>query len=134
MIIVDTAAWAAYFNGESGAHAERLDEALTLREDLGVVPIILTEVLQGFRTESGFRSAKRLLGSLDIIEPKLVTYVGAARLFREMRGHGVTVRGAVDCLIARTCIDSSATLLSPDADFRHIAAHSKLKLWSSERD
>ena len=53
----------------------------------------------------------------------------AARLFRSLRKKGVTVRGAVDCVIAQTCLDTEAELLSPDSDFRQIARHTSLRLW-----
>ena len=42
---------------------------------------------------------------------------------------GVTVRGAVDCIIAQACLDIEAELLSPDADFERIALHTPLRLW-----
>ena len=56
-------------------------------------------------------------------------HVRAARLFRTLRGKGVTVRGAVDCVIGQTCLDAGAELLSPDRDFEHIARHTRLRLW-----
>ena len=39
------------------------------------------------------------------------------------------VRGAVDCVIAQTCLDADTELLSPDSDFQHIAQHTPLRLW-----
>ncbi|MGH7542121.1 MAG: hypothetical protein ACRELC_14095 [Gemmatimonadota bacterium] len=48
---------------------------------------------------------------------------------RTLRGEGVTVRGAVDCVIAQICLDADAILLSPGADFERIAAHTALRLW-----
>jgi predicted nucleic acid-binding protein len=35
----------------------------------------------------------------------------------------------VDCIIAQTCLDVDAELLSPDAGFRNIARHTPLRLW-----
>lgn len=132
MMIVDSSAWAAYFNGLETPHADRLDDALRDEEDLAVLPIIVTEVLQGFRTESGFEKAEGLLVSLPVIRPSLDCHVRAARLFRFLRAKGVTVRGAVDCVIAQSCLDLEAQLLSADRDFEQIARHSRLHLWSEE--
>ena len=129
MIVVDSNTWADFFNGASNAHVARLDAALADEEDVAVLPIIVTEVLQGFRTEHGFRSARRVLTALPIIEPTLACHVEAARLFRKLRSEGVTVRGAIDCIIAQACMDRDAQLLSPDADFRRIARHTRLRLW-----
>lgn len=131
MMIVDSGAWAAYFNGLETPHAARLDAVLRDEEDLAVLPIIVTEVLQGFRTEHGFEEAERRLVALPVIHPTLDCHVRAARLFRTLRGLGVTVRGAVDCVIAQTCLDLGAELLSPDRDFEQIARHTSLRLWGS---
>ena len=129
MIIVDSTAWVEFFNGTSSPHVQRLSTALQEEEDLAVVPIIITEVLQGFRTDSGFRRARRVLLALPVIQPTVDCHVRAARLFRSLRKSGVTVRGAVDCIIAQTCLDVDAELLSPDADFERIARHTPLRLW-----
>jgi hypothetical protein len=129
MIIVDSNTWADFFNGASNPHVQRLDLALQEEEDLAVVPIIITEVLQGFRTDSGFRRARRVLLALPVIQPTVDCHVRAARLFRSLRQKGITVRGAVDCIIAQTCLDIDAELLSPDADFERIARHTRLRLW-----
>jgi hypothetical protein len=130
MIIVDSNTWADFFNGASTSHVKRLDTALEEEEDLAVLPIIVTEVLQGFRTDGGFRRARRVLLALPVIEPTIDCHVRAASLFRSLRRKGVTVRGAVDCIIAQTCLDVDAQLLSPDADFRNIARHTSLRLWA----
>jgi predicted nucleic acid-binding protein len=129
MIIVDSNTWADFFNGASNPHVQRLDIALEEEEDLAVIPIILTEVLQGFRTDSGFQRARRVLPSLPVIHPTVDCHVRAAHLFRSLRRKGLTVRGAVDCIIAQICLDVDAQLLSPDADFERMARHIPLRVW-----
>ncbi len=129
MMVVDSNTWADFFNGVGNPHVQRLDAALQQEEDLALVPIIITEVLQGFRTDSGFQRARHVLVSLLVIHPTVDAHVRAARLFRALRRKGVTVRGAVDCVIAQACLDYGAELLSPDADFEQIAHHTPLRLW-----
>jgi predicted nucleic acid-binding protein len=129
MMIVDSNTWADFFNGVGNPHVTRLDAALETEEDLSVIPIIVTEVLQGFRTDAGFQRARRVIVSLPMIHPTLGCHVRATRLYRTLRRKGVTVRGAVDCVIAQTCLDVGAELLSPDGDFEHIARHTSLHLW-----
>jgi len=129
MIVVDSNSWADFFNGLQTPHVVRLDAALEAEADLAVLPIIVTEVLQGFRTDTGFQRARRLLVSLPIIQPTVACHVRAASLFRTLRRKGVTVRGAVDCVIAQACLDVDAELLSPDGDFEQIARHTRLRLW-----
>lgn len=130
LTVVDSNAWADFFNGVSSPHVGRLETALRDQEDLAVLPIILTEVLQGFRSESGFRRAERVLLALPVLEPTVACHVRAAKLFRSLRREGITIRGAVDCIIAQTCLDAGAILLSPDRDFERIARHVPLFLWS----
>ncbi len=128
-MVVDSNTWADFFNGIDSPHLQRLDTALQQEEDLAVLPIIITEVLQGFRTDSDFERARRILVSFPVIYPTVQCHVRAARLFRSLRRKGVTVRGAVDCVIAQTCLDIKAELLSPDGDFKHIARNTPLRLW-----
>ena len=128
-MVVDSNTWADFFNGIDSPHLQRLDTALQQEEDLAVLPIIITEVLQGFGTDSDFERARRILVSFPVIYPTVQCHVRAARLFRSLRRKGVTVRGAVDCVIAQTCLDIKAELLSPDADFKHIARNTPLRLW-----
>ncbi len=130
VIVVDSNTWADYFNGRSAPHVDRLDAALEGAEDLAVLPIIVTEVLQGLRSERGFREARKMLVRLPVLQPTLDCHLRAAGLFRTLRRKGVTVRGAVDCVIAQASIDLGALLISPDRDFRFIASHTALRLWS----
>ncbi len=129
MTVVDSNTWVDFFNGVESPHVDRLDTVLQQEEDVAVLPIIITEVLQGFRTDTDFERARQLLISFPVISPNVDCHVRAARLFRSLRRKGVTVRGAVDCLIAQTCLDIKAELLSPDSDFKHIARNTPLRLW-----
>lgn len=129
MIVVDSNTWADFFNGVDSPYVERLDAAFEAEEDVAILPIIVTEVLQGFRTDAGFEQARALLTALPVIQPSVACHVRAAVLYRRLRRRGMTIRGAVDCVVAQTCIDVGAELLSPDADFEHIARHTALRLW-----
>jgi predicted nucleic acid-binding protein len=127
VIIVDTGVWADWFNGHATPAVDRLAESLGT-EDIGVSPLILTEVLQGFRQEAGFELARVQLLRLPQITLDVPGHVEAARLFRALRRRGVTVRGVVDCIIAQTCIVANAELLTADRDFTAISRHSRLRL------
>ena len=129
LIVIDSSTWVDFFNDVSSPHADRLETALVEEEDIAVIPIIVTEVLQGFRSFESFDRARNLMTRLPVLVPDLQCYVDAALLCRSLRSRGITVRGAVDCIIARICIVSGSTLLSPDSDFRLIADHTKLDLW-----
>ena len=127
MIVVDTTVWADWFNGTDSPQVDRLDQAFD-RQDAGLVPVILTEVLQGFRSEPDFERARVLLVQLPVLTLDIEGHASAARLFRRLRSKGVTVRGAIDCIIAQTCIAAGIELLSTDQDFIGIARHTPLRL------
>jgi len=129
-MIVDSTVWADYFNGLESPYTDRLDRALAEEEDIAILPLIIAEVLQGFRTEAGFLKARDLLLGLSVLVPSVECHVEAARLFRRLRGRGITVRGTIDCIIAQTCLEHDVELLSPDVDFRRIAEVARLRLWS----
>jgi predicted nucleic acid-binding protein len=127
VIVVDTAVWADWFNGSDSPQVDRLEHALE-RRDAGLVPVILTEVLQGFRADRDFERARILLVQLPVLTLDIGGHAAAARLFRRLRSKGITVRGAIDCIIAQTCITAGVELLSTDRDFAAIARHSPLRL------
>jgi len=127
VIVVDTTVWADWFNGRDSPEVDRLDQALG-RQDAGLVPVILTEVLQGFRSDRDFERARALLVRLPVLSLDLEGHAAAARLFRRLRSKGITVRGAIDCIIAQTCIAAGVELLSADLDFAAIARHTTLRL------
>ena len=128
MILVDSSVWIDYFRGETTPQAEMLD-ALLGNEPLVVGDLILAEVLQGFQGERDFNQAKQLLMSFEIIE--IVgrdVAIQAARNFRTLRGHGVTVRKTIDTLIATRCINSGLILLHSDKDFDPFVTHLGLRV------
>ena len=127
MIVVDTAVWADWFNGIDSPQVGRLGHAID-RQDAGLVPVVLTEVLQGFRGDRDFVRARDLLVGLPLLALDVEGHVEAARLYRRLRNRGVTVRDTIDCIIAQTCITAGVELLSTDQDFAAIARHAPLRL------
>lgn len=84
-----------------------------------VVPdLVLFEVLRGFRDDRDHRRARVLLESLRV-EPLAgaALAVEAARHYRSLRAVGITVRSAIDVLIATFCIEHDYVLLHRDRDF-----------------
>ncbi|WP_316415450.1 type II toxin-antitoxin system VapC family toxin [Mesoterricola silvestris] len=127
MILVDSSVWIDYFRGTATPQAEMLD-ALLGNEPLAVGDLILAEVLQGFQKDRDFNSAKQLLNSfqlVNIVDREVA--IQAARNFRVLRGHGVTVRKTIDTLIATRCIKNGLVLLHSDRDFEPFATHLGLR-------
>ena len=117
MIFVDSSVWVDYFNGRSSAETNYLDELLG-KESIGVGDLVLIEVLQGFRRDSDYNTAKKLLTSLEVftLGGQEIAIKSAAN-FRLLRKKGITVRKTIDVLIATFCIERKLTLLHSDKDF-----------------
>jgi predicted nucleic acid-binding protein len=117
VIIVDSSVWVDYFNGTLTRHTDKLDELLG-SEPVAIGDLILTEVLQGFRIDSNYKAAKKLLGSLEIVEMLgAKNAIKAADNYRALRKRGVTVRKTADVIIATYCIEEKCSLLFSDKDF-----------------
>jgi predicted nucleic acid-binding protein len=117
MILVDSSVWIDYFNGRETPQTELLDELLGI-ELLGIGDIILTEVLQGFRTDRDYRTAKQVLTSLTVFD-MLGTEIAilSADNFRILRKQGITIRKTNDVIIATFCLENEHSLLFSDNDF-----------------
>jgi predicted nucleic acid-binding protein len=123
MIIVDSSVWIDYFNGNDIPEVAKLDRLLG-QELLGVGDLILTEVLQGFRQDKEYQTAKRLLTSLTVFEMLGVEMaIKSAENFRDLRKKGITVRKTIDVMIATFCIENGHSLLFADRDFDPFVEH-----------
>ncbi|MDZ4362218.1 PIN domain nuclease [Brevundimonas sp.] len=123
MILVDSSVWIDYFRGVSTVGTDQLDRLLGI-EPVVVGDLILTEVLQGFGTDTAFARALDLMRAFDVVDIGGADIaIQAARNFRTLRGHGITVRKTIDCLIATRCIESGYRLLHSDRDFDPFTVH-----------
>ena len=127
MIIVDTSVWIDYFNGRDTGETDRLDGLLG-HEPVGIGDLILTEILQGFRSDSDYRTAKELLSSLTLFEMLgRENAIRSADHYRLLRKRGITIRKTADVIIATFCIAGNHTLLFSDRDFLPFVEHLGLR-------
>ena len=131
MVLVDSSVWIDYFNGDTTAECDALDGLLG-RELVLIGDLILTEVLQGFRTEAGYREARALLDPLGFCRlGGREIALAAADHYRLMRDKGVTVRKTIDVIIGSYCILYDLVLLHADRDFDAMEKHVGLKVYRS---
>ena len=79
--------------------------------------------------ERDFNKARKMLTSLTVVElGGFEIAIQAAKNFRELRRRGVTVRKAIDTVIATRCIESGYDLLHSDRDFDPFARHLGLRV------
>jgi predicted nucleic acid-binding protein len=123
MIIVDSSVWIDYFNGIETPEANKLDELLGV-EPIAIGDLILTEVLQGFRSDTGYETAKELLTYLTIFEMLgLDIALKSVDNYRFLRKRGITIRKTADVIIATFCISNKHSLLFTDKDFLPFVNH-----------
>ncbi|MBW1719713.1 MAG: PIN domain nuclease [Deltaproteobacteria bacterium] len=127
MILVDSSVWIDYFNGISTWQTDSLDNYLS-NVPVVIGDLILTEVLQGFRSNKDFETAKNFLGALPFRQiGGYNVAIQSAQNYRSLRKAGVTVRKTIDVIIATFCIIEGLTLLHDDRDFDPMESHFFLK-------
>lgn len=118
MILVDSSVWIDYFNGTETLATKKLDNLLGV-QPVCIGDLILAEVLQGFRSDSDYQTAKTLLCSLPVHAMLGVTLsLKSAENFRNLRKQGITIRKTIDTIIATYCIENELPLLHSDKDFQ----------------
>ncbi|MBW1970904.1 MAG: PIN domain nuclease [Deltaproteobacteria bacterium] len=127
MILVDSSVWIDYFNGKRSWQTDLLDHMLS-NVPIIMGDLILTEVLQGFKSDKDYKAAKNYLSELPFRQMGGYNVaVQSAQNYRKLRKIGVTVRKTIDIIIATFCIIEGLTLLHDDRDFDPIASHFPLK-------
>lgn len=128
MIVVDSSVWIDHFRDN------RTTSVLTLRatssqSTIIVGDLVLMELLQGARDD---RHASEIEDSLRkfIVAPMMSEEVvqRAARIYRQLRGDGITIRKTIDLIIATFCLINGYTLLQDDRDFQPIAQRFGLRI------
>lgn len=126
MTLVDTSIWIAVFSRRAPLDLEHVVE---FEEIVTCLPVI-QEVLQGFREERAWRSAREAMLALPIVESPMEAslFLEAAALYRSARRKGITVRSSADCLISACALRHDIEVLHRDRDFARIAEIAPLRV------
>ena len=130
MVLVDTTVWIDFFADRNESHVGKLQKLIEMEEDLSLCGVIMTEILQGIRSDKDFFKTKEYLDDLIFLPMRHGAFVRAAKIYRSLRKKGLTIRKPVDCMIASVAIEYDIQLLHNDRDFTHIAKHSKLRIYN----
>jgi predicted nucleic acid-binding protein len=134
VIVVDTSVWIDVLNENATPQAAQCVELIEGGEPVALTDVILTEVLQGLRSDGEAQMVERHLRAFPILRLEgLDDFVLAADLYRTARHAGVTVRKRLDCLIAAPCVRTNAPLLHADSDFDRLATCTPLRVWQREQ-
>ncbi len=123
MIAADTSTWIAFFQGETGADIELLDQALRDRQVV-MVPVVLTELLSEPKLSA---EVAKTLPQLPLLEIDAGYWQRAGELRAKVLAKRRKARLG-DALIAQSCVDRGIPLLTRDGDFRAFAAAGALDL------
>ncbi len=121
MILVDTSVWIDLFSGQDTPHVLKLESLIENQEDLCTCGVIMTEVLQGIRNDQEYSKTQFILSGLIYLSMNQSIFIQSAKIYRELRKKGITIRKPIDCMIASVCLDHEAQLLHNDRDFKLIA-------------
>ena len=132
-LFVDTSVWSLAFRRDAPVAANERRElvrAIEAGEEIVTTGLVLQELLQGF---SGPKSRRQILDrfvALPLLVPDRRDHVEAAELRNKCRRGGVQV-GTIDALLAQLCLRYDLTMLTTERDFRDLAGHCALKLWTA---
>jgi len=132
-ILVDSTVWIDFFNGVPSPETDRLD-ALLGSGRLVTADLILSEVLQGFRSDRDFERARDALLRLPVLRiGGTELALASAENYRFLRRKGCTVRATIDCWIATFCLGEGLELLHNDRDFDPFQRHLGLAVVDAKR-
>lgn len=123
-MIVDTSVWIEFLRPGRSSAGDHLESLIRGRERLIVPETVLMELLSGTTDETVAARRRRMLESFEIapLEP-VVDSLAAARLQRQCRRSGETVRNLGDCLIAAVALRLAIPVLHRDRDFETLRTH-----------
>jgi predicted nucleic acid-binding protein len=130
VIVVDSSVWIANLRGVDNVAVFKLRSLADADDDLLLIgDLILLEVLQGARDEAHAARIERGLRRYPVapmLDERLA--VRAARNYRRLRAHGITVRKTIDMIIGTFCIEGGHRLLHDDRDFDPMAGFLGLRV------
>ena len=117
MVLVDTSVWIDYFLAKSNRQTIALDNLFDT-ERICIGDLIITELMQGFKTKREISIANQIISRLEYYDlvGKDIAFK-AAENYRNLRQNGITIRKTIDVIIGTFCIENQIKLLHNDRDF-----------------
>ena len=129
-ILVDTSVWSLALRRKQTHETQTVAQLRQFIEDgesIFLLGAIIQELLAGITDDQLFDRVAEHLANFPMITLERRDYIEAARLRNACKRQGVSA-GAIDFLIASTCIQRELLLYTLDKDFQNMAAISELKL------
>ena len=130
MILVDTSVFIDLFAGKHSKLTDILFKSIDNSDDICTCGLIITEILQGIRSDKEYDRIKNILSGLIYLPITKNMFIHASSIYRTIRKNGKTIRGPTDCIIASICLEHEVDLLHNDKDFNTIAQYTSLRIVS----
>ena len=127
MVLVDTSVWIDFLAGRENPAVAALIALLEAEEDIAYTGLILQELLQGV-PEAEQAVVENHFQPFIELTPVRSTHLLAARIYRDARKRGFTIRSSIDCLIAACAIEHDCAVLHNDRDYTVIARVAPLEV------
>lgn len=129
MILVDTSVLIDFLQGTRTPAVDHLRHLEEAGLDFAIPAVCAQEVLQGARDLAEWKRLEEVIGTQRWVAPRdpRGAHLAAARIYFDGRRKGLTIRSAIDCLIAQLALEEGAVLLHDDDDFDHISRLRPLK-------
>jgi predicted nucleic acid-binding protein len=130
-LFVDTSVWSLTFRRDRPtltAEVQTLIHAIEAGETILTTGLVLQELLQGFSGPKDRDNILERFAAIPLLMPERDDHITAADLRNRCRRAGVQIT-TIDAILAQLCIRHDLTMLTTDADFRRLAAHSTLRVW-----
>lgn len=120
--LVDTSAWIEYFRKTESEADLFVCSLIRSGADLATTEPVIAELLCGAKSGTELRGLEQLTEGLRLlsVDPR-TDYHQLARIYREARTHGKTIRKHLDCLIAAVALRTGSVLVHSDRDFDQLA-------------
>ncbi len=123
MVIVDSSVLIDFLADRRNEQTDWLNLHIGF-EPIGITSLILSEVLQGIRSDKQFTDTVEALSQFVLFETgSAALAIASARNYRKLREIGVTIRNTIDTFVATFCIEEGYELLHRDSDFDHFKKH-----------
>jgi len=120
MILIDTSVWIDFLAGRETPQAATILSILREDETICYIELILQELMQGCSDDADASAIEQHFEPFVELRPERSAHRLAAKIFRDCRANGFTIRSSIDCLIAACALEYDCTVLHRDRDFSFI--------------
>lgn len=117
-VLIDTSAWIQFFRKKEDPVSSAV-EALVEADRAVMTGVVMTELLQGTRSEKEARQLAMLFSVLPFLEVERTDWQIAGETLRKLRARGVTIP-VTDAVIGTVAHRRGLAVLTTDSHFDHL--------------